>query len=77
MTTLEAEQLLLRQWRSLPPEKQIEALGYMAALHEKVGHSPRVTSRGMWEDLPISLTEDDIDEVRREMWADFPRDISA
>ena len=28
--------------------------------------------RGMWKD--IDITDEDIDEVRREMWANFPRD---
>jgi hypothetical protein len=28
------------------------------------------------EDLNIHITEEDIAEARREMWGDFPRDIS-
>jgi hypothetical protein len=29
---------------------------------------------GIWKDLGIRATREDIDEVRREMWANFPRD---
>lgn len=29
---------------------------------------------GAWNDLGIRVTREDIDEVRREMWANFPRD---
>ena len=35
-------------------------------------HIPISKLRGMWKD--IDITDEDIDEVRREMWANFPRD---
>jgi hypothetical protein len=34
--------------------------------------SPRRSLRGLWEGVDIS--EEDIDEVKREMWSGFPRD---
>ena len=30
---------------------------------------------GLWSDLNIHITEEDIAEARREMWGNFPRDI--
>ena len=30
---------------------------------------------GLWADLNIHITEEDIAEARREMWGNFPRDI--
>ncbi len=33
---------------------------------------PLSTLRGIWKD--IEITDEDIDEARREMWANFPRD---
>ncbi|MBU1662653.1 MAG: hypothetical protein KKD28_14415 [Chloroflexi bacterium] len=33
---------------------------------------PRKSLRGIWSDLDI--TDEDIAEVRREMWANFPRE---
>jgi len=29
---------------------------------------------GLWADLDIGITDEDIDEARREMWGNFPRD---
>ena len=34
--------------------------------------SPRKSLRGLWKG--VDITEEDIAEVRREMWAGFPRD---
>jgi hypothetical protein len=33
---------------------------------------PRVSLRGLWQGARV--TEEEISEARREMWADFPRD---
>jgi len=30
--------------------------------------------KGLWADLNISLSADDIEENQREMWKDFPRE---
>jgi hypothetical protein len=30
--------------------------------------------RGLWRDLDIDVTKEDIEEVRREMWERFPRE---
>jgi len=29
---------------------------------------------GIWKDMGFTVTAEDIDEARREMWANFPRD---
>ncbi len=29
---------------------------------------------GLWEDLNVDISEEDIDEVRREMWGNMPRE---
>jgi len=31
---------------------------------------------GLWKDLNIEITEEDIARARSEMWGKFPRDIS-
>jgi len=77
MTTLEAEQILLRQWRSLPPDKQKSALEYVESLLSLPAEQPMKTSRGLWQDLGVSVTAEGIDKARDEMWADFPRDIAS
>jgi len=37
---------------------------------------PLHSLEGLWADLDIHLTEEDVAEARREMWGNFPRDIS-
>jgi hypothetical protein len=36
---------------------------------------PKPSLAGIWADLDIDLSEEDIREVRREMWKNFPRDF--
>jgi hypothetical protein len=33
-----------------------------------------VSLEGIWTDLNVNVTEEDIAEVRKEMWANFPRE---
>jgi len=35
---------------------------------------PLKSMRGLWKDLNISLSEEDIAEARKEMWGNFPRE---
>ena len=35
---------------------------------------PRESPFGLWADLGADITEDDITEVRTEMWGEFPRE---
>lgn len=71
------EEKVLEKLRDLPPEKQKEVLDFVSLLKEKNGaKKPLRNLRGLWKDLNINLTEEDIAEARREMWGNFPRDIS-
>ena len=71
------EQQVLEKLRELPVEKQQEVLDFVAFLKEKNGtKKPLRSLRGLWSDLNIHITEEDIAEARREMWGNFPRDIS-
>ena len=71
------EQTLVEKLRALPPEKQQEALDFVEFLEQKTKaiKRPRRSLEGLWADLDISLTEEDIAEARKEMWGNFPRDI--
>lgn len=70
------EEQVLEKLRDLPPEKQKEVLDFVDFLKEKNGSAkPRKSLRGLWADLNIHITEEDIAEARREMWGNFPRDI--
>lgn len=70
------EERVLEKLRALPPEKQQEVLDFVDFLKEQSGaKAPLRTLRGLWKDLNIRITEEDIAEARREMWGNFPRDI--
>lgn len=71
------EQQIVERLRDLPPEKQKEVLEFVDCLKEKnvSPKKPRRSLLGLWADLNIHITEEDIAEARREMWGNFPRDI--
>lgn len=66
------EQQVLEKLRHLPPEKQKEVLDFVDFLKQKNGtKKPLRSLRGLWKDLNIHITEEDIAEARREMWGNF------
>lgn len=69
------EQQVLEKLRALPPQKQEEVLAYISRLQEKA-RQPQRSLSGLWADLGVNVSENDISEARREMWGNFPRDIS-
>jgi hypothetical protein len=70
------EEQVAEKMRDLPPEKQKEVLDFVDSLKENKGtKKPRRSLLGLWKDLNVHLTEEDIAEARREMWGNFPRDI--
>jgi hypothetical protein len=52
-------------------------LDFVDFLKEKNGgpKEPLRSLLGLWSDLNVHITEQDIIEARREMWGNFPRDI--
>ncbi|WP_016949654.1 DUF2281 domain-containing protein [Anabaena sp. PCC 7108] len=70
------EQAVLENLRELPTDKQQEVLDFIKFLKHKLPpNKPRPSFYGLWSDLDINITEQDITEIRQEMWANFPRDI--
>jgi len=58
----------------LPPDKQQELLRFAESLQaQNMAEKPRKSLKGIWSDLEINLTEEDLAEARREMWGDFPK----
>jgi len=71
------EQQIAERLRELSQEKQKEVLAFVDSLKRESGSPKKLRSlEGLWADLEIHITEDDIAEARREMWGNFPRDIS-
>ena len=68
-------QVVVEKLRTLPPEEQKEVLDFVDFLHQKrIVKGPRRSVKGIWADLGVDITEDDVAEVRREMWTNFPRE---
>lgn len=69
------EEAILERVRALPPEKREEVLKFADSLSEPLKPKPPLRSpRGLWADFDIDISEEDIAELRREMWKNFPRD---
>jgi EAL domain-containing protein (putative c-di-GMP-specific phosphodiesterase class I) len=70
------EEKVLEKLRNLPPDKQEEVLEFVDQLKEKNGSkAPRRSLLGLWADLGVHITAEDIADARREMWGNFPRDV--
>ena len=69
------EQAILEAVKALPAEKQQEILDYATRLrNESSPKKPLRSVKGLWADLGISLSAEDIEAAQREMWKNFPRD---
>lgn len=73
--TPELEAIITRM-TSLSPLEKIRLVEQVMATLERdlsqVQQKPRRSLYGVWSDVNVSA--DDIDEARREMWGDFPRE---
>ena len=70
------EQAVLDKLRGLPPNQQQEVLDFAEFLQQKnMAKRPLKSVKGMWADLKVDITEEDIAQARQEMWGNFPREI--
>ncbi|MEG4275279.1 MULTISPECIES: DUF2281 domain-containing protein [unclassified Microcoleus] len=68
------EQAVLDKLRELPPNQQQEVLDFAEFLQQKnLLKRPLKSVKGMWNNLDMDITEEDITEARKEMWGNFPR----
>ena len=70
------EQQVLEKLRELPLQKQEEVLAYISRLKEETRRRPRRSLAGLWADLGVNVSDEDISQARQEMWGNFPRDVS-
>ena len=73
MAATPIEEAIAARVRELPPERQQEVLDFANFLGSKAKR-PRKSMYGLWKDLGISFSEQDIAEARKEMWGNFPRE---
>jgi Protein of unknown function (DUF2281) len=72
---MSVETEIIAKLKSLSPDKQQQLLEFAEFLEYKsIPKRPRQSSKGLWANLGIDITEADIDEARREMWSNFPRE---
>ena len=72
---MSVEQAVPEALRSLPPDKQQEILTHATRLRdEATPRKPFKSIEGILAGRGISISADNIDEMRREMWKDFPRE---
>ncbi len=70
------EEEVIESLRALPLKEQREVLDFVGFLKERKRQRRAGRSLlGLWADLNVHITEEDIAEARREMWGDFPRDV--
>lgn len=67
------EEAVVAKLRELAADKQQEVLDFASFVGTKQ-MCPRKSLYGLWKDLGISISEEDIAGVRNEMWGNFPRE---
>ena len=66
---------LFQKLETLLPEEQEAVIQFVDFLQFKRNlQKPRNTLKGLWANLPIYITEEEITEARHQMW-DFSTDI--
>ncbi len=69
------EQAILEAVRALPADMQQEILSHATRLRiQGTSKNPLRNVKGLWADLGISLSAEEIESNQREMWKDFPRE---
>jgi hypothetical protein len=72
---MSVEQAILEAVRALPADKQQEILNHATRLREEAAdRRPFKSIKGLWSDLGMSLSAEEIEENQREMWKNFPRE---
>ena len=63
--------------RQLPPRDRLKVLVQaLPEIEQELPETPRPlrSLRGLWKDLDFDITAEEIDQARREAWANFPRE---
>ena len=70
------EETLIAVIKTLPTEKQQALLEFAEFLQAKASpKAPSKSIKGLWANADINLTEEELATTRKEMCANFPKDI--
>ncbi len=70
------EERILECVRELPPQEREKVREFAESLQSRgAKRTPLRRLEGLWEKYDFILTDEDIDEARREMWGNFPREF--
>lgn len=74
-TAVSIAESIIKKIESLTPAQQREVERVIEQLANGTEpKQPRRSLMGLFDDLNIRITEEDIAEARREMWGNFPRE---
>jgi hypothetical protein len=68
---------ILEKLRQLPPRERLRVIAQALPEVERELREPRLplrSLRGLWKGLDFDIGAEDIDEARREVWTNFPRE---
>jgi hypothetical protein len=72
------DQIIQKKVRKLPTDRQQQVLEFVEFLESKTPAELKGKRRniiGLLSDFKTVITEEEITQLRREMWSSFPRDI--
>ncbi|CAN5384790.1 hypothetical protein BH10ACI1_BH10ACI1_31180 [soil metagenome] len=70
-----SEEVLLEKIKVLPPDLMQKAIEFVESLQKEAQKkTPRVSLKGIWADMDVNITEEDIREARNEMWRGYTKD---
>ncbi len=72
---MSVEQAILEAVRALPPDQQQEILSHATRLRDEARpKAPFKSIKGLWADLGVSLSAEELDANRRDIWKNFQGD---
>lgn len=76
LKVMTVEEKILDCVRDLPPEDQEKVREFAEGLRARgPRRAPAKSLEGLWAKYDLRITDEDIEEARREMWRKFPRDL--
>lgn len=72
---MSTKQKVIAQLDGLSPQQQAEVLRLIECFAKAGSQTGHPTSPfGLWSDLKVDISAEDIDHARRDVWAGFPRE---